>query len=329
MKYNLPDCGVRFYESPRGYWLGLLELQGITGILSRHLFPKQYDSVPEYILKAAAERGSTVHDLCREYDMFGTYSLPETDDEKIEEFIKAYAGLVEHYKPKNVSNEYLVTDGTHYASAIDKVFVMDGKLCLGDIKTTYSLNKDYVSWQLSIYKYLFERQTGLKVEGLYAIWLREGGKMMEVPDKGSERVEKLLEADRIGELYQDKPETTALSADLKAVEALEALKGVMVQIEEAQALEKDLKAKVELMFDELGIDSWETDWFKITRIKASPRKVFNLDSFMKEHNDVYKEYVEEKLNEAKLKKEHKHLYEDYVYEDGIARKEHVRINKKW
>ena len=37
MKLN--DCGVIFLEDPRGYWFGDKQLEGLTGMIGRQLFP--------------------------------------------------------------------------------------------------------------------------------------------------------------------------------------------------------------------------------------------------------------------------------------------------
>jgi hypothetical protein len=69
----------------------------------------------------------------------------------------------------------LVTDGEHYASKIDAVYQGEKGVILNDRKTTYHLDKEYVSWQLSIYAWMFERMNpGVEVEGLTATWMREG-----------------------------------------------------------------------------------------------------------------------------------------------------------
>lgn len=331
MSYILPDCGVRFYEEEHQYWLGDKQLQGITGILGRQLFPKQYDTVPDHILENAARRGSAVHNMAQQLDIFGTYSIPEDSihDEKAIEFIKAYARLATEHKFRSVANEYLVTDNAYYASAIDKVFEMGGRLCLGDIKTTYSLNTDYVSWQLSIYKYLFEAQTGLEVKELYAIWTREGGKLVKVEDKGKDRVTALLQADIRGERYVDsivKPEDSSLPM----IEAMNALRGVMLQIREAKSLEEDLRGKLSTLFDEMGIDKWESDSFTFTRVEASMKKVFDEDKFKAENSNLAEEFTVTILDEASLKKKHKKDYEKYVTETGeVAKIEHIRIKEKF
>ena len=48
----LNNCGVILTEDHE-YWLGDKRLTGITGIISRQLFPDKYKAVPEKVLKAA------------------------------------------------------------------------------------------------------------------------------------------------------------------------------------------------------------------------------------------------------------------------------------
>ena len=62
--------------------------------------------------------------------------------------------------------------------------------CLCDIKTTASLDKEYLSWQLSLYAYAY----GKEFDKLYAIWLpkKDLGKLVEIERRSKEEIEKLL-----------------------------------------------------------------------------------------------------------------------------------------
>ena len=301
MSYILPNSGVRFIEDPHSYWLGDKQLNGITGILSRHLFPDKYDNIPSYILENAANRGTIVHDACRDWDMVGEYYISDTDreDDKIVEFIESYIRVSEQYNLKPVYSEYLVTDGTDYASAIDSVFEIKKLLALGDIKTTYKLDKEYLSWQLSIYKYLFEKQTGLKVDKLFAIWVRDGGHLIEVDYKGDDKVKALLDADRNGELYVEHKES---SVELMALTtALDSLKGVMVEMERLKELEEEYKSQMEALFETYGVESWETDDFKITKVEPTTSNRFDSTSFKKDHPELHEKYLVESERKGYIK----------------------------
>ena len=58
---ELVKSAVVFNEENHTYLLGDKLLQGITGMISRQLFPNKYKDIPEFILKRAAEKGSFMH----------------------------------------------------------------------------------------------------------------------------------------------------------------------------------------------------------------------------------------------------------------------------
>ena len=49
MSYILPNSGVQFIEDSHQYWLGDVQLSGITGILSKHLFPHKWQCSKAYL----------------------------------------------------------------------------------------------------------------------------------------------------------------------------------------------------------------------------------------------------------------------------------------
>ena len=50
---ELVKSSVVFSEENHTYFLGEKQLKGITGMISRQLFPNKYKDIPEYILKRA------------------------------------------------------------------------------------------------------------------------------------------------------------------------------------------------------------------------------------------------------------------------------------
>ena len=57
---ELVKSSVVFNEENHTYMLGEKQLQGITGMISRQLFPDKYKDVPDFVLKRAAEKGSLI-----------------------------------------------------------------------------------------------------------------------------------------------------------------------------------------------------------------------------------------------------------------------------
>ena len=194
---NLANSKVVFLKEGHTYWLGEKQLSGITSMLDRQLFRDKYVGVSDATLDIAKERGTKVHEAIEWYD-----SLGEIDPEVVRE-IEAYQRMKDSNGLLTIANEYLVSDNDHVASSIDVVF---DDCSIADIKTTSSLNREYVSWQLSIYAYLFELQNpGKVVPKLWAIWLPKPDygkpKMVETERKPSEWCAELIACDKRGEQY--------------------------------------------------------------------------------------------------------------------------------
>ena len=280
---ELNDGGVVFIENPRGYWVGETHLEGLTGMIGRQLFPDKYAAVPERVLAKAAARGHKIHEDIQVYDMFGEINSEE---------VRWYAEMKEREGFGVMDSEYLVTDGTHFASAIDKVMIKDGKVCLGDVKTTYQLDKEYISWQLSIYKYLFNLiNPDIEVDKLYAIWVRDGATLHEVPEIPQEEIIELLECEREGRQYARKEVLT--TADEKAVAVVREMSDILVEIAELEAKRDAFKKQLEEMFEQFGVEKWETDHFNITRVGSYIKETFDSKKFKADNPELAKDYVKQ------------------------------------
>lgn len=107
---ELVKSSVVFNEENHTYMLGEKQLQGITGMISRQLFPDKYKDVPDFVLKRAAEKGSLIHAQCQFVDATG---LPP-------ESIEAENYLKERTKAgyKAFANEYTVSDNEYFVHRI-------------------------------------------------------------------------------------------------------------------------------------------------------------------------------------------------------------------
>lgn len=266
------------------------QLSGITSLLHRQLFPDMYAGISQEVLQNAADRGTLVHQNCELAD--------EGFDVDTIEAIN-YLKLKEENNLTFEQSEYLVSDNEHYASCIDKVYREDDTtFSLGDIKTTYSLNKEYVTWQLSIYAYLFERQNpDAKVTSIFAIWLRdEKAKLVRLERKSDEEVSSLLSCDSQGIQYNPKSE----SLPILAKEAEQMIVDIETQIKALEEQKDNLREGVMRAMVQAGLYSWKGEKVSITRKTASTRKTFDAKRFEKEHPELYNQYVKETLTSEVL-----------------------------
>lgn len=162
---KLNESPVIFDSGKHTYTLNGVRLSGVTAIV-KWMFPETYKDIPQSVLEKAAAHGTQVHTKCELYDSLGIGDdMPEVQD---------YIRLKEEQGLTTLVSEYLVDDGAHISSSIDKVFEVDESGCypLGDLKTTSKVHRDNVTLQLSIYAYLFElNNPGLKAGRLMCIWL--------------------------------------------------------------------------------------------------------------------------------------------------------------
>ena len=279
----LNNSGVVFIDDPRGYWIGDTQLDGLTGMIGKQLFPDKYSAVPESVLAKAAARGSKIHEDIQVYDMFGEINSEEA---------RWYAEMKEKDGFDVLDSEYLVTDGTHFASAIDKVMIVNGMVCLGDVKTTYQLDMEYISWQLSIYKHLFNLvNPDIEVGGLYAIWVRNGATLHPVDEIPQEEVIELLNCAREGRQYVKKNLLTV--NDQKAIEIVKKMSDVLVEIAELEIKRDTFNQQLIEMFEQYGVSRWDNDYFTISKVDAYTKDVFDSKKLKNDDVNLYNKYVKQ------------------------------------
>lgn len=283
-KIQLTSCGVVFNEQGHTYRLGDKELMGITPVLQRRLFPDKYADIDPEILSKAAARGTAIHRYCEIYDDLGIITEDCAE-------VKKYAAIREAIGLVPIAREYIVTDGEHYASKIDAVY--EGDECgviLNDLKTTDHLDKEYVSWQLSIYAWMFERMNpGVKVEGLTATWLRGGdGGYVNIERKDNSLVEALLKADLNDEPFDYYPGADDIPEYIAKVER--ELSNIDNSMKMLKARQDSLKAYILQRMGETHATTVKTERATFSRVAASSKYDFDKDRFRKEHRALYDEY---------------------------------------
>lgn len=282
-KIKLAKCAVEFKQEEHEYWLNGKQLQGVTGVLERRLFPDKYKFVSKEMMERAAERGSFIHEQIELADSLGVN--PDVQE------VKNYLKLKEEHGLKTVENEYLVTDGENYASSVD-IVMTDGTpaVFLVDAKTTSKFDKESVSWQLSIYAYFFELMNpNIPVKGLYGLWLRgDIARLIAVERKPVELVKELLHAD-----INDMPFTWA--SEIPDYVSIEEESIIALSQRKAEIDEELEKIKADLMqrMAADGKKSIDTGKVLITLKAASTQKRFDSKQLMADNEDLYNKYLKE------------------------------------
>lgn len=256
------------------------DLVSVTTLLKKHGITPDYSNVNENVLEAKAERGSVIHEELEQY--INHKQIGFTGE--LEQFIEAC-------KAKNIlpsKSEFMVWND-EIAGTVDVAGIIDGQTFLGDFKTTTTLHREAVAWQLSLYAYLLNE----KFDKLLCIHFpdAETCKIVEIQPIPTEEIERLLECERNCELYQKKTlELDTVSCE-KIITIQQELKSLDDRKKELEQTESELKKMLIEKMEETGVKSIDNDYFKITYIAPSTRETLDAAKLKKEVPEVASQYV--------------------------------------
>lgn len=286
---TLNQSPVIFNELDHTYTLDDKSLNGVTSILNRQLFADKYSGISDEVLNKAAEYGKGVHESIELYDSLG---IGEDEDA-----VKSYIKLCQKEGLTRLDNEYLISDNDYVASSIDVVF---DDCSLADIKTTSHLDEEYVSWQLSIYAYLFEKQNpDLQANRLLAIWIPKARygkpKVVEVPRKPVSEVIRLIEADKTGQQYV--PSVASTTEITIANDVVQEVIRIERELKELKDKQTELREGLLKQMQDHNIKSFKTDGLSLTRKLATTKTSLDSKMLQEKYPEIYNECL--KTSEVK------------------------------
>ena len=277
---------IKFDEILHKYTVDGKEVISVTQLLQKHKITPSYDAVDKELLRMASERGTLIHEEVENW--IKNRDLGFTQEAY---YICDYLTDKIYYGSEIISEQMVANDVV--AGRFDLLF-LDGKkrLVLADIKTGNSKHLFGWSWQLSLYKYLYEKMYGKKIESLIVMWAKNDD-MTVIPCEyvGDDKIENLLNAEREGRLISD--------VDLGvSEEELEELEELMQDIKSKEEELNLLKEKVDKIKETLygtmekeGIKTVDRNKLKITYVAPSTRVSIDSKKLQKEEPEIYKKYV--------------------------------------
>lgn len=158
---------LEFVEETHTYLVDGIIVPSVTQILQSR-FGGKYRFVDKDVLAARAAEGTAVHKAIELWCKDGEESdLPE---------LRNFKFLMDRYGFRVLQNEVpvlLYSNGDPVAAGrLDLVLEMGGKLGGADIKRTSSLDKQYLAYQLNLYRIAYRQSYGKQWEFLRGIHLR-------------------------------------------------------------------------------------------------------------------------------------------------------------
>ena len=333
-KSDLKQSEVVFNEETHTYLRGEQRLSGITSLIHQVLKLGVYPGASDYVLKVqipkAGYYGSCVHKAIQTYDELGVECteypekhhptagmLPAQD---VSEELNSYKCLLMGLR--TVACEFTVDYG-NFASQIDSVKAdEDDDIYLVDYKTN-NLNyypggqaglEEYLSWQLSCYAFMFEKQTGKKVAGLIAFWLRKGeGERWAIERKPDDQVKCLLDTlvsltdhgfvyfNDTMQVYNTTQMVQKVAEQNNALAVPTEITTAIANLLKAEKLAKTMKEKLRELMEQNGVTKWECDEFTAMITKESTTTTFDSTSFKKAYPEIYKQYSKQTTRKGSFK----------------------------
>ena len=276
---------VKFDDNLHKYTVDGKEVISVTQLLQKHKITPSYDAVDKELLRMASERGTLIHEEVENWIENNEIGFTE-EAEKICDFLFERAD-----ENSKIMSEQMVANDV-VAGRFDVLYTHAKKLVLADIKTGNSKHLFGWSWQLSLYKYLYEKMYGQKIESLIVMWAKNDG-MTVIPCEyvGDDKIENLLNAEREGRLISD----VDLGVSEEELEELEELiQEIKIKEDELNLMKEKVDKVKETLYGTMekeGIKTVDRNKLKITYVAPSTRVSVDSKKLQKEEPEIYKKYV--------------------------------------
>ena len=286
---------IKFDENLHKYTVDGKEVISVTQLLQKHRITPSYDSVDKELLRVASERGTLIHEEVEKWIESGECGFTE-EAERICDYLNSTAD-----RDSQIISEQIVANDI-VAGRFDVLYTHAKKLVLTDIKTGNTKHLFGWSWQLSLYKYLYEKMYGKEIDSLQILWAKNGGMTVIHCDYvGDEKIENLLNAEREGRLISD----VDLGVSEEELEDLEELMEKITFKEKELKLLKDMVDSVKTVLygtmEKEGIKTVDRGNLKITYVAPSCRTSVDSKKLEKEEPEIYKKYVKTTTVEGSIK----------------------------
>lgn len=266
-----------------------IDLVSVTQLLRKHGLSPDYSAVDEQVLKAKAERGKIVHEELENYVKYGEIGFTGE--------LHAFIEVCRQNGIKPIKSEFIVNN-EEIAGTVDIDGIIEGTEYpfIGDYKTTSSLHRESVAWQLSLYAYL-QSETIYEKYFCFHFPNSETCKLIELQPISTQEIENLLECERNCELYQKRTLELTERETEQIIAIQQELKSLDDRKNELERQENMLKEFLIEKMEETGIKTIDNDYFKITYVAPSTREMIDSARLKKELPEVARQFL--KINVTK------------------------------
>ncbi len=175
--WEINNYTLEYDDETHTYLVDGVIVPSVTQILGVK-FGNKYAGVNRSTLERAANRGTAIHEAIESFCKYGEYD--GTKEVHNFNFLKERYGfsVLENETPIIISKD----DTPIAAGRLDLLLDVKGETAIADIKTTSVLDKEYLAYQLNLYRIGYTQSYGIEVTQLYGVHLREDKrKLVSIP----------------------------------------------------------------------------------------------------------------------------------------------------
>ena len=276
---------IKFDENLHKYTVDGKEVISVTQLLQKHRITPSYDAVDKEMLRMASERGTLIHEEVENWIKNNEKGFTE-EAERICDYLNSNAD-----RDSRIISEQIVANDI-VAGRFDVLYTHAKNLVLTDIKTGNSKHLYGWTWQLSLYKYLYEKMYDKKIECLEILWTHdEDLTIIPCGYVGDDKIENLLNAEREGRLISD---VDLGVSEEELVDLEELMEEIKTKEDELKLMKEKLDKVKEILYGTMekeGIKTVDRGNLKITYVAPTSRTSVDSKKLEKEEPEIFKKYV--------------------------------------
>lgn len=168
---------LEYFDDSHLYLVDGQIIPSVTQIIHQK-FKNKYKGVSEEVLKRGSNHGTAVHEAIENWCVSGA----ESDLKELYNF----KFLMNRHKITVLKNEVPVVlfqdDEPLCVGRLDLVIEQDNRIGLADIKATSTLDKEYLAYQLNMYRLAYQQSYNTEIEFLKGIHVKDDKrKVVDIP----------------------------------------------------------------------------------------------------------------------------------------------------
>lgn len=282
---------IEFNEATHEYFNDGKKLISVTQLMRKHGLAPDYSMVNQAVLTAKAERGTLIHKEIEDFIKHGEVGFTSE--------LQAFHEYIWKNNITVVMSETIAFNDIVAGTADLILEDANGDRIIADIKTTATLHKESVSWQLSIYAELLKQYGCTKGQAFH--FQQDGSlEVVEIPLKPIAEVERLLDCERNGEIYEQKLKIPQMTlSELYSIEAF--IEYHETQKKEAEERAKELRAMILDEMEKQGVKTFDNDRIRLTYVAPQTRSTIDSARLKKDHPEIAEKYQKQTSVKASLK----------------------------